>query len=157
MSRIFNGRYTAQLDEPVVLFLIGMRINKPLAIGKWWPVASAMPAMLKELAQRPNSGLLGFHSFTNLRIFMVMQYWRSFDALVGYAQDREGLHFPAWGRFNKAVGNDGSVGIWHETYRVEPGTFETVYANMPPFGLAGATNHVPATGRLAGARDRMNG
>lgn len=155
MPQIFKGRYTAQLDQPAILFLIGMRINKPLAIGKWWPVAQAMPAMLKELRGRHDAGLLGFHTFANLRNVMVVQYWRSFDDLVSYAQDWEGLHFPAWGRFNKAVGNDGSVGIWHETYMIEPGKFESIYGNMPLFGLAAASRHVPATGRLAGARARM--
>ncbi len=51
---------------------------------------------------------------------------------------------------------DGSIGIWHETYLVEPGKFECVYGNMPPFGLAAATNSVKAEGRLAcGAKDRF--
>lgn len=31
MAKIFNGRYTAKTDQPFVVFLIGMRINK------WWP------------------------------------------------------------------------------------------------------------------------
>ena len=37
--------------------------------------------------------------------------------------------------FNKAIGTDGSVGIWHETYLVINGTYENIYGNMPPFGL----------------------
>ncbi len=28
------------------------------------------------------------------------------------------------------------VGIWHETYLIEPGKFECVYGNMPPFDWA---------------------
>ena len=51
--------------------------------------------------------------------------------------------------------NDGSVGIWHETYLIEPGKFECVYGNMPVFGLAAAGRHVKAEGRLAAARDRL--
>ena len=155
MTQIFPGRFTAQADKPVVLFLIGMRINKLSAFGKWWPVAQAMPAMLEELKARPDSGYL--HGWLwGGRTTIALQYWRSFDDLLTYAHDKSGVHFPAWGKFNKAVGNDGSVGIWHETYLIEPGKFETLYGNMPLFGLAAATNHVPATGRLAGAKDRMS-
>jgi hypothetical protein len=33
MSRpAFAGRYTAQLDRPVVVFLIGMRLNNPFDV-----------------------------------------------------------------------------------------------------------------------------
>ena len=79
----------------------------------------------------------------------------SFDKLFAYAHDRSGQHFPAWAAFNRAVGTDGSVGIWHETYLVEPGKSECIYANMPRFGLAAATAHVKAEGRLAAAKDRL--
>jgi hypothetical protein len=47
------------------------------------------------------------------------------------------------------------VGIWHETYAVEAGRYEVIYNNMPLFGLAKATEHVPAKGRLETARRRM--
>src|SRR6266567_1704880 len=84
MTKVMPGRYTAQTDQPFVVFLIGMRINK-------------------------------------------------------------------------AIGSDGSVGIWHETYLVEPGRYEAVYGNMPVFGLASATKHVPAVGRRETARRRLGG
>ncbi len=58
MAEIFAERYTARVDKPVVLFLIGMRFNKLLAVHKWLPVAIAMPRMLAELAKRPEAGLL---------------------------------------------------------------------------------------------------
>jgi len=38
---------------------------------------------------------------------------------------------------------------------VRGGASETVYGNMPPFGLAAATGHGPATGSRAGARGRL--
>ena len=34
--------------------------------------------------------------------------------------------------------------IWHETFRVRAGEHEAVYGNMPVFGLAAASTHVPA-------------
>jgi hypothetical protein len=41
MSEIFRGRYTAQVEGPFVVFIIGMRINQMLAVHKWLPVAQA--------------------------------------------------------------------------------------------------------------------
>lgn len=155
MPAIFDGRYTAQFDKPVVLFLIGMRVNQIWNLRKWWQVATAMPRMLGELERKPDSGFLGARGFWSGRNVMTVQYWRSFDDLLAYAHDKAGEHFPAWAAFNRKIGNDGTVGIWHETYLVEPGKYECIYGNMPLFGLAAATGHVKAEGRLAAARDRM--
>jgi Domain of unknown function (DUF4188) len=47
------------MDEPFVVFLIGMRINRLLAFNKWIPTIRAMPPMLKELYQHPEKGFLG--------------------------------------------------------------------------------------------------
>jgi len=157
MTRYFDGRYTAQTDKPVVLFLIGMRFNNLFAFRRWFHVATAMPKMLAELKSKPNAGLLWERTHLSWRQLTSQQYWRSFDDLLRYAHDRDGVHFPAWAKFNRLIGNDGSVGIWHETYLIEPGKFECIYGNMPLFGLAAATNHVPATGRLAAAKDRLGG
>ena len=41
-----------------MVFLIGMRINKPWKIHKWLPVAQAMSSMLNELYRNPDLGLL---------------------------------------------------------------------------------------------------
>ena len=156
MAEIFADRLTARLDSPVVLFLIGMRFNKLLAVHKWFPVVAAMPRMLAELASKPEAGLLSYRTYLSGRVIMMQQYWQSFDKLVAYAHDKSDRHFPAWAAFNRAIGRDGSVGIWHETYLVEPGKSECVYVNMPRFGLASAARHVKAEGRLAAARDRMS-
>jgi hypothetical protein len=155
MPELFADRYTARVDKPVVLFLIGMRLNKLLAVQKWLPVAAAMPRMLAELARKPEAGLLFYRTYLSGRVILVQEYWQSFDKLLAYAHDRSGQHFPAWAAFNRAIGTDGSVGIWHETYLVEPGKSECVYVNMPRFGLATAAQHVKAEGGLAAAKDRM--
>jgi hypothetical protein len=154
MASIVTDRVTAQIDDQVVVFLIGMRINRLWKLHKWWPVAAAMPRMLRELAEDPDSGLLGVESwFGNPTI--ALQYWRSFEHLERYAKDSARLHRPAWAAFNRAVASNGDVGIWHETYRVRPGDYECIYNNMPPFGLARATRTVPARGRLESASGRM--
>ncbi len=84
------------------------------------------------------------------------QYWRSFDHLIAYAQQREAAHLPAWKAFNQRIGNDGTVGIWHETYQIAADKYESIYVNMPRFGLALAGTHEPASGHLRDAATRMN-
>jgi len=154
MATIISERMTAEIDGDVVVFLIGMRINRMWKIHRWLPVAMAMPRMLRELQADPDSGLLGFQSwFGNPNIFV--QYWRSFEHLERYAKDAARAHRPAWAMFNRTVASNGDVGIWHETYRVRPGDYECIYNNMPSFGLARATRQVPATGKRESAGGRM--
>jgi hypothetical protein len=138
-----------------VLFLIGMRINKLWAVSKWGRVFVAMPPMIRELQQNKDSGFLHQRTYVSGRNVLGVQYWDSFEKMLAYAQDREGKHFPAWAAFNRAIGNDGSVGIWHESYLVEPGKFESIYVNMPRFGLGLAADHVPAQGRMSQAKGRI--
>jgi len=155
MAVIFPGRYTAQSDEPFVVFLIGMRVNRLLAVRSWTRVAAAMPPMIDELRRNPELGLLHAEFFVYWRGVGVVQYWRSFEHLHAYAHAQNEAHLPAWAGFNRRIGGNGSVGIWHESYTVTSGQFECVYANMPRFGLAGATKHVAAVGRLENARMRI--
>lgn len=153
---IQKERMTATLEGDFVVFLIGMRINKPLWVHKWLPVAQAMPRMLKELSRQPDLGFIHAEMWFSRTIILV-QYWRSMDQLLAYAKNKEAEHLPAWRSFNQAVGTDGSVGIWHETYRASPGSYESVYANMPPFGLGKAGVLEPARGGKQSASGRLSG
>jgi Domain of unknown function (DUF4188) len=157
MDSVMPGRYTAEIDSSFVVFLIGMRVNQPWNLSKWMPVANAMGPMVQTLKQNPDKGFLGAENF--FRLFplttLMVSYWRSFEDLERFARNPADPHLAAWQRFNQAVGNDGSVGIWHETYLIEPGQYEAIYGNMPPFGLAAATRHVPVTKRGEAARDRV--
>ena len=154
MGKIIAQRVTASVDDDFVIFIIGIRINKLWKVHKWLPVARAMPRMLKELVQQKDSPLLGYQQSFG-RSTVLIQYWRSFEELVAYAQDRGRVHLPAWSAFNKAVASNGDVGIWHETYRVRRGEFECIYNNMPPHGLAAATQLVPVGERSKAAAERM--
>ncbi|MDT9001823.1 DUF4188 domain-containing protein [Paucibacter sp. APW11] len=145
---------TARLDGDFVVFLIGMRINKPLRVDKWWPAASAMPRMIRELSRQPELGFLHAEMWFSRTIILV-QYWRSMEQLLSYAHQRNAAHLPAWQAFNQKVGSDGSVGIWHETYLAGPGRYENVYVNMPAFGLGRAGSLVEARGELKSASGRM--
>ncbi|GAC1301403.1 MAG: DUF4188 domain-containing protein [Ktedonobacteraceae bacterium] len=155
MAKVIPGRYTAQTDEPFVVFIIGMRVNRFFAFNKWIPTAMAMGPMLRTLYQHPEKGFLGAQTLFNLRGITTIQYWRSFDDLEKFARDKSDPHLSAWQRFNKTIGSDGSVGIFHETYLVEAGRYEALYGNMPVFGLASATQHVPAIGKRETARRRL--
>jgi hypothetical protein len=155
MATVFPGRYTAQSEDPFVVFLIGMRINRLFALRSWTRVAAVMPPMIAELKRNAGLGLLHAEFFVYWRGVGVLQYWRSFDDLHAYAHARDAAHLPAWAEFNRRIGGNGSVGIWHETYTVNPGQYECVYANMPRFGLARAAQHMPAQGRLNSARSRI--
>ncbi|TSA87848.1 DUF4188 domain-containing protein [Deinococcus detaillensis] len=148
------SRLTAELDGDFVVFMIGMRINKPWKVSAWLPVFLAMPRMLAELEKAPELGLLGgrFAGTT------LIQFWRSSEHLNAYAESRQHVHLPAWRAFNQSARTSGSaVGIWHETYRVAAGEYETVYVDMPAFGLGQAGKLVAASGRRATAAGRMGG
>ncbi len=155
MAQVTPGRFTAKMDEPFVVFIIGMRINKLLAIRKWLPTVRAMGPMLRELYRHPEKGFLGAEFFLYWRGPAILQYWRSFEDLEKFARNPDDPHMPAWQRFNRSVGKDGSVGIFHETYIVERANYEAIYSNMPPFGLAKATERVPAVGGRETARRRL--
>ena len=113
-----------------------------------------MPRMIKELYRQPELGFLHAEMWFSRTTIMV-QYWRSMEQLLAYAKNKEAEHLPAWQSFNKAVDTDGSVGIWHETYSVSPGTYENIYVNMPPFGLGRAGSVQAATGGRQSAATRL--
>lgn len=161
MSGVIADRFTTTMDEPFVVFLIGMRVNSLFAFKKWFGVARAFPPMVRVLKSHPEKGFLHgelFFRFAPLTTIMV-SYWRSFEDLERFAHSKDDPHLAAWQRFSQEIGTSGKVGIWHETYAVAPGNYEVVYANMPLFGLAGATKQaLPLKGRQAqAARGRMNG
>ncbi len=140
---MFPGRYTATIEGDFVVFLIGMRVNRPWKVHRWLPVFVAMPMMLRELEKAPDSGLLGATQGWLTTGPVVVQYWRSFEQLERYARDPDAGHLPAWRRFNRLVRASGDVGIWHETYRVRAGEYETIYGNVPRTGLARFGDHAP--------------
>src|SRR4051812_13871546 len=122
----FPGRYTGEIEGDFVVFLIGMRVNRPLKVHRWGPVFAAMPRMLKELERNPSTGFLGARQGLLSSGPVVIQYWRSFEQLERYARDPESSHLPQWKRFNRLIRGSGDVGIWHETYRVRAGEYETI-------------------------------
>lgn len=154
MAKIIHERTAADIEGDVVL-LIGMWINRFLRVDQWIWALRAMLQMLKELSREEDSGLLGFRLRPGIRNHEVVQYWRSFEHLHAYARLSEGGHLPAWVQFNRDVAENGAVGIWHETYLIKAGAYETIYHNMPPHGLGAATSLVGATGKRRTAAGRL--
>lgn len=161
--RTNNERVTAQVPThaptgvetaPMVVFLIGMRVNAWWKVWKWLPVVFAMPRMIVELSRDPALGFMGANSWFGRTTIMV-SYWRSLPDLLRYAHARDRAHLPAWQAFDAAVGVNGDVGIWHETYEILPGHYENVYVNMPPFGLGAAVGTRAASETLARAAGRL--
>lgn len=142
--------------EHVVVFLIGMRINVLWRVRDWFPTFAAMPGMLRELLSDPTSGCRSARTYVSGCTFLVVQYWDSVDQLLVYAHRTDAKHRPAWTAFNRRAARSATVGIFHETYAVPAGAYETIYRAMPPYGLAAATDSLAAIGRRGeGARERL--
>ncbi len=151
MSAIISGRKTVPNHRDLVVFLIGARINK------WWLLPLSLPLLVKmrkmqqELLADPDSGLLGFQSLGSADV----QYWRSVEDLMRYAEDKTKEHEPtAKGYFRKILKNQ-AFGIWHETYVVSAGNYESIYTYMPAFGLGKIGPLVDAKNELATGRSRL--
>jgi Domain of unknown function (DUF4188) len=156
MGKILAGRYTAEMEGPFVVFVIGLHVNNWLAVNQWLPVVKAMNGMLQELYRNKELGFLDAAFFMSARGPVQIQYWRSFDQLEQYARSGE-LHLSAWRDFNQKAAKSGGVGFFRETYLVEAGMYECMYVNMPVYGLAKAGQHVPAVGKRETARRRLGG
>ncbi len=154
-----HGRWTADIEGDFVVFLIGMHVNRWRDVRAWLPVTRAMPRMLRELSAHPELGLLHASPGWFLGGPSVVQYWRSYEELEAYARSPASEHLPAWKEFNRAARATTAVGVYHETFRVTAGTWETIYVNMPAVGLAGAGGTRPlgstsTSAVRAGVRER---
>lgn len=143
VTEIYPGRYTAVVDQPIALFLIGMRVHRPLRVRTWWPAFAAMSRMLRQLQADPELGLLAA-TLTYTPHPLLIQYWRSVDHLQRFARDPALAHRPAWRTFNQlSSSSSDTLGLWHEVYPVAPGSTVSLYRDMPRTGLAAAAGHAP--------------
>jgi heme-degrading monooxygenase HmoA len=151
------GRSTAAAEGEVVVLLIGMRINHFWGVHHWLPVFAAMPRMLRELSRDRSRGLLGYTLLTGSpRTYYVVQYWESKEKLYAYAAAPDMFHRKVWAAMNrKEKESRQHVGLWHETYVASEGSYESIYADMPPYGLAAATGVLPVEERGRRAADRL--
>ncbi|MGM7667611.1 DUF4188 domain-containing protein [Microbacterium sp. A93] len=154
MSKVVKGRMTHHHEGELVVFHIGMQINRWWRPDLWMPAFFAMPRMLRELSIDKESGLLGFQLLFGDGGPFAVQYWSSIDKLYAYASAPSQEHRPAWTAFNKAARRaPGAVGVWHETFLVERA--ESMYVSTKQMGLANATEHVEVGKRNERAQARF--
>lgn len=143
MSQVFRGRHMAEIDGDFVVLLIGARLNLRHPVQTFKDLGGrrgGMKPMLDYLVAHPEKGLLGY----TMGYPVMVQYWRSFEHLEAFARDDSDPHTLTWRNYWRRVGTSQGTGIWHETYLIRAGDYETIYANMPAFGLGAATRLVPA-------------
>ena len=131
-------RKTAHFEGDFVVFLIGLHVHRWRAIRSWHPAMQAMPRMLTELRRDPDLGLLKAYAGWMFGGPASIQYWQSYNKLLAYSRSSNSEHLPAWRAFNLAARSTDAVGIWHETYRITGGQWETIYGSTSDIGLLGA-------------------
>lgn len=154
MTKVVEGRMTHDYEGELVVFHIGMQINRWWRPDLWLPVFGAMPRMLRELSVDTESGFLGYELLLGSGGPYVVQYWSSIDKLYAFASRPSQEHRPAWSRFNRMARKaPGAVGIWHETFLVDRA--ESIYVSTKLMGLPKATRLIPVPSAHDRARARL--
>ena len=152
-----QGRWTAELDGDFVVFLIGAMVHDPAVATEASGLLMAMADMLDELEGDPSQGLLGYTRHGEAGSGVLVQYWRSFEALEAYSRNPGARHAPVWRAWNRLAAEDrGSAGIWHETFKVNAGSYEAIYQNTPVMGLQKAGRPITVSEAKDTARARLS-
>lgn len=138
-----SGQYgTKPANSEVVVFLIGTRCNHPL--GMFAPgnqeLLEYFGPMIKSLDEnRDEFDFLGMTSWmnsdtrsTNSEIMQVC-YFRTVEGLHKFAHSK--YHRPAWDWWNKHHKQYPHLSIYHETYHVPKGNWESIYVNSHVSGI----------------------
>jgi hypothetical protein len=155
MTELIDEQVTAELDDGFVVFRLGMRINSLWKVHRWVPILRAAGRMVDEVETDPDSGFLAVERRLGARTLETIQYWRSFDHLREYALDPDASHAPSMQSTLERMEECDDVGIWHELYVVDDGSYETVYYNTPPTGLGKAGTLYPTEGERRTAAGRL--
>ena len=153
---INKGRWTAQIDGDFVVFLIGADLRDPEQAGPAGELLMAMIDMLGELEQDPTKGLLGYQVFGAIG-GVIVQYWRSFEALESYAKNPDAKHAPVWRAWNR-LGEDGTAlgrASGMRPTRSKPAATRRSTRTCPATGLQRAGEPVTVTEARLTARQRM--
>ncbi|CAF3726859.1 unnamed protein product [Rotaria socialis] len=144
---IIRSTYTARCDGDFVVCLIGIRPNGANPFTKSFIEAgNAFRDMLAELESNPTLGYMGGDIYVGANdrksTTLVVQYWRDYESLERWTHTKMGVHIKTMLAYMKNDRVNGINGVWHETYKVKDGQYEAIYLNMPPMGLALATQAV---------------
>jgi len=141
-----NGNYGSKpANDDIVVFLIGTRSNHPLGLlaPGFKDFSGLMITMVKDLEEHAEEfGFLGVTSWlnasqrsTNSEIMEVC-YFRTVEGLHAFAHSD--YHRAAWAWWNKNHKQNPHLSIYHETYHVPKGHWETIYINSHISHLATA-------------------
>src|SRR3954452_21733707 len=98
---VFPGRHSARLDGDFVVFLIGMRVNRPWKLRRTLSVFRQMRPMVNKVAADPSSGFLGAEYVFLYGGPALLPFWRYFEHLGRGVSNPGEAHLPAWRRFNQ--------------------------------------------------------
>ncbi|KAL9101128.1 MAG: hypothetical protein Q9187_009277, partial [Circinaria calcarea] len=159
-EKVIKGRVTAQLplegnsgieknvDEEIVVFIIGARSNHPLSrfAPGFLQAGDYFQNMWKEAeSDRAASGYLGRSSDMLAtddetgNAIITLSYWKSMAHLHEFAQGP--AHREGWDWFNRMTKSHPHLGMMHEVYAMPKGHWENIYKNFTPFGM-GQTQHL---------------
>lgn len=144
---IIHEQYSARCTGDFVVFLIGIRPNSAFPLTKSFAdVGKAFQDMIAELEADRTLGYMGGDAYVGANdrksTVMTVQYWRSYEALQKWTHTKMGVHVKTMLEYMKQDRIEGLNGIWHETYKIRDGEYESIYAHMPPIGLALATQAI---------------
>ena len=130
---------TAPITEPLCLFLVGVQCRSWTSFWKVPFIRSRMIKMQQELSEDSDSGFLWGMNFSASGPFttLFLSYWKSSDHIHKFVSDSKFSHIGSTREYYKKFSKDSNIGIWHETYEIEPGKAENLYYGMDSFGAAG--------------------
>ncbi len=154
-AAVRSGRWMARRTEPFAVFLFGMRLNQTRGLPRFLWGLRVLRRVLANLEAHPARGFLAGQVYRAGRTLIAVQYWESFDALDDYARDHALPHRRAWQRYLREALDDPAMGLWHETYLADPGSWEGIYVNMPPWGLGAGAELSEMQANRGSARERL--
>lgn len=136
-------------SRSVVVFHVGAQVNHPMgfkAPGAAKVGRNFMMLMQELMKNRDEHGVLGIDKWdgsesTNPNNTLSVMYFKDLESLHKFAHGP--LHRKAWDEFDAKTYPH--IGIYHETFEVPMGAFETIYLNCRPTLLGAAS--VPVDGK----------
>ncbi|KAL1841769.1 hypothetical protein VTJ49DRAFT_6607 [Mycothermus thermophilus] len=149
-TKAATGEQENRQGQGLVVFHIGVRFHHPLSAAGT-PHARELGAYFQAchttlLSEAKKYGCLGGSTYRsegadNNNVFLSVYYFRDLEGLERFAREKEGVHMKAW-KWYESLAKDGGgdvmdsparhFGIFHETFCVPAGKWETLYVNMPP-------------------------
>jgi len=134
------------------VFLIGARYNHPLGLFSphAFTVGNAFVDMVTNLDKHAEEfGYLGATSWQSTSAaanneLMIVCYFKNVEGLHKFALSD--YHMPTWNWWNSKVREMPHISIYHETYHVPAGNWESIHINSKLSGLGSVSFKMPEEG-----------